>query len=299
MQTTTSWQDLLHPGDATDFFLRRPFPAFDPTTSAYSPVNALCLAELSRLVYRHDTEEESPPPQPTRTSFLVNAGFKQRQFFLSRETDTQAMLVEFGGALPFSVLVFRGTEQNINDYLTYLEIGKILLVRSKMDVHAGFSEALDSVWSEIDATLAQLNGPIFYTGHSLGAALTTLAAARHAPSAVYAFGSPRVGNQAFISSLCNVPIYWIVDNEDVITTVPSEAMGFRHVGTELLLIAPRHKFFLNHFFYPPELLADHAPINYVDRICTPFHSGEQQCIESSGLLNKAHPHEHNRYALSS
>jgi len=266
LQTTTSWQDLLHPGDATDFFLRRPFPTFDPTISAYSTVNALWLAELSRLVYRHDIEEESPPPQPTRTSFLVNAGFKQRQFFLSRETDTQAMLVEFGGTSPFTVLVFRGTEQNIKDYLADLEIGKFLLVRNKKDVHAGFTEALDSVWSEIDAALAKLNCPIFYTGHSLGAALATLAAARHAPSAVYTFGSPRVGNQAFIASLCNVPIYRIVDDEDVVTTVPSEALGFRHVGTELLLIAPRHKFFLNHFFDPPKRLADHAPINYVDRI---------------------------------
>jgi len=266
MQAITSWQDLLHPGDATDFFLRRPFPAFDPTTSAYSPVNALWLAELSRLVYRHDTEEESPPPQPTRTSFLVNAGFKLRQFFLSWETDTQAMLVEFEGTSLFAVLVFRGTEQNIKDCLTDLETGNVSLVGNKKDVHAGFTEALDSVWSEIDAALAQINCPIFYTGHSLGAALATLAAARHAPRAVYTFGSPRVGNQAFIDSLCNVPVYRIVDDEDVITTVPSEELGFRHVGTELLLIAPRHKFFLDHFFGPPKILADHAPINYVDRI---------------------------------
>lgn len=266
MQTTTSWQDLLHPGDAIDFFLRRPFPTFDPTASAYSPVNALWLAELSRLVYRHDTEEENPPPQPTRTSFLVNAGFKQRQFFLSRETDTQAMLVEFEGTSPFAVLVFRGAEQNIKDYLTYLEIGKLLLVGNKKDVHAGFTEALDSLWREIDAALAQLNCPIFYTGHSLGAALATLAAARHAPSAVYTFGSPRVGNQAFAASLCKVPIYRIVDDEDVVTTAPSEALGFRHVGTELRLIAPIHEFSINSFFDPPKLLADHASINYVDRI---------------------------------
>jgi hypothetical protein len=266
MPTTTSWQDLLHPGDATDFFLRRPFPAFDPTTSAYSPVNALWLAELSRLAYRHDTEEASPAPQPTRTSFLENAGFRQLQFFISQETDTQAMLVEFEGTSPFTALVFRGIELNIKDYLTYLEIGKYLLLRHKTDMYAGFTEALDSVWREIDAALAPLNCPIFYTGHSLGAALATLAAARHAPSALYTFGSPRVGNQAFIDSLCNVPIYRIVDDEDVVTTVPSATLGFRHVGTELRLIAPRHKFFLNLFFGPPKTLADHAPINYVDRI---------------------------------
>jgi triacylglycerol lipase len=176
------------------------------------------------------------------------------------------MLVEVGGTSPFAVLVFRGTEQNIKDYLTDLEVGKLSLVKNKKDVHEGFTEALDSVWSEIDGVLAQYNCPIFYTGHSLGAALATLAAARHAPSAVYTFGSPRVGNQAFIASLCNVPIYRIVDDEDVVTTVPSEAKGFRHVGTEVRLIAPRQEYLLNQFFDPPKLLADHAPVNYVDRI---------------------------------
>ena len=246
--------------------MRRPFPAFDLTTHVYSPVNALWLAELSRLVYRHDAEEDVPPPLPTRTHFLEHAGFKQRQFFLSKETGTQAMLVEFGGTSPFTVLVFRGTEQNIKDYLTDLEFGELSLVGNKKEVHAGFTEALDSVWREIDAALAPLNCPIFYTGHSLGAALATLAAARHAPSALYTFGSPRVGNQAFIALLCNVPIYRIVDDEDVVMTVPSEALGFRHVGTELLLIAPSQELFLNHFFDPPKPLADHAPINYVDRI---------------------------------
>lgn len=268
MRTTTSWHDLLHPGDATDFFLRRPFPSFDPTTNAYSPVNALWLAELSRLVYRHDTEEENSPPQPTRTHFLEHVGFKQRQFFLSRETGTQAMLVEFGGASPFAVLVFRGTEQNIQDYLTDLEFGELLLVRNKKEVHDGFTEALDSVWGEMDTALAQLHCPIFYTGHSLGAALATLAAARHAPNAVYTFGSPRVGNPAFIASLSKVPIYRVVDDEDVVTTVPSEGLGYRHVGAELRLIAPKHIFFWNLFFGPPKRIADHAPINYVDRIKT-------------------------------
>lgn len=266
MQTDTSWQDLLHPGDATDFFMRRPFPAFDPTTPAYSPVNALWLAELSRLVYRHDAEEDSPPPQPTRTQFLENAGFSQRQFFLSKETGTQAMLAECGRPSPFTVLVFRGTEQNIKDYLTDLEFGELSLVKNKKEVHAGFIEALDSVWHEMTAAIAQINCPTFYTGHSMGAALATLAAARHAPSAVYTFGSPRVGNQAFIASLSNVPIYRIVDDEDIVTTVPSEVLGFRHVGTELRLPSISPTLSPDHVFGPPKPLADHAPINYVDRI---------------------------------
>lgn len=266
MQTATSWQDLLHPGDATDFFSRRPLPPFEPGTNGYSPVNALWLAELSRLVYRHDVEENIPPPQPTRTSFLINAGFRQRQFFFSRETNTQAMLAEFDVAAPFAVLVFRGTEQTFKDYLVNLEIGMPPLEQSKIRVHDGFAKALDSVWREIDAALARLTCPIFYTGHSLGAALATLAAARRAPKAVYTFGSPRVGNQAFAASLGNIPIHRIVDDGDIVATLPPEAMGFRHVGTEHRLVAPESKFSLRHLFDPPKPLADHAPVNYVDRI---------------------------------
>ena len=75
---TTTWQDLLDPGGATDFFSRREFPPFEPEAAAeYNHANALWLAELSRLVYRHDVEEDTPVPQPTRTSFLEKAGLKQ------------------------------------------------------------------------------------------------------------------------------------------------------------------------------------------------------------------------------
>ncbi|MDD5365441.1 MAG: lipase family protein [Gallionellaceae bacterium] len=266
MQTDTSWQDLLHPGDATDFFMRRPFPAFDPSTHVYSPINALRLAELSRLVYRHDAEEDDPAPQPTRSHFLDSAGFRQRQFFLSKETGTQAMLVEFAGTAAFTVLVFRGTEQHIKDYLTDLEFGKLSPFGSGKETHAGFTAALDSVWDEIAPAIVRPDGPMFYTGHSLGAALATLAAARQAPRAVYTFGSPRVGNQAFVASLDHVPIHRIVDDEDIVTTVPSEVLGFRHVGTEVRLTAPEHESSIMRVFEPPKPWADHAPVNYVDRL---------------------------------
>jgi len=88
MFITQAWQDLLFPGNAKDFFERRDFPEFEPDAKGYSPINALWLAELSRLIYRHDKEEDIPPPMPTRTSFLIKKELRQRQFFLSWETDT-------------------------------------------------------------------------------------------------------------------------------------------------------------------------------------------------------------------
>lgn len=274
MFTTQAWQDLLFPGNATDFFKRRAFPAFEPETKGYSPVNALWLMELCRLIYRHDKEEDIPPPQPTRTSFLPQAKLRQRQFFLSWETDTQAMLAESTGTPSFAVLVFRGTEQTPKDAFIDVNVGRVPLVKDKIDVHDGFQKALDSVWSEIEAALRQLpNGcPVFYTGHSLGAALATLAAkeslAIKPPRAVYTFGSPRVGNQQFADSLNSTTVYRVVDDEDIVTTIPPEKIlgmntGFVHVGELHQLTGQPMQ---HQFFDPPKPLVDHAPINYVLRI---------------------------------
>lgn len=264
MRNATTWKDLLHPGDATDFFARRTFPPFDPSGNGYNPVNALWLAELSRLAYRHDKEESGPPPQPTRIDFLERAGFTQCEFFLSEDKDTQAMLVVYGGATPFAVLAFRGTEQTIGDYITDLNTGMPPFRNPEIVVHKGFREALAPVWGSINAALDRLACPVFYTGHSLGGALATLAAAHRAPRAVYTFGSPRVGNQAFVDTLAAIPIHRFVDDSDIVTTIPPESIGFRHAGTEHRLSAPINT--PSGLSWPPKFLADHAPINYVDRI---------------------------------
>jgi hypothetical protein len=279
-RSKTTWQDLLRPGDAQDFFSRIPFPPFDPSISEYSQTNASWLAELCRLVYRHDVEEDATPPQPTRTTFLHSAQLRQRRFFQSKSgvrSDTQALLVTSGEPPRFAVLVFRGTEQRLKDFISDLEIG-LPPLGNEIDVHDGFERALDSVWPEIDRELKTLACPLFYTGHSLGAALATLAAERRAPRAVYTLGSPRVGNQAFVTSLRNVTIHRVVDDLDVVATVPPEGLGFRHAGIEVRLAEPApiaSSGFLGRLlqrlaglFGPPKFLADHAPINYVDRIAT-------------------------------
>ena len=140
--------------------------------------------------------------------------------------------------------------------------------KNNSDVHEGFRKALDSVWGEIEAELELLpeNCPVFYTGHSLGAALATLAAANHPPRALYTFGSPRVGNQLFVDSLNKVPIYRIVDDEDFVANLPPGGMGFQHAGEEQKLFGDQANHSHHHFFDPPKPLADHAPANYVDRI---------------------------------
>ena len=241
MTLVTTWKDLLRPGDATNFFTRDPRPRFDPALRTYDPANAWWLAELCRLIYRHDVGERRPPPHLTRSSFLTKVGLRQVAFFDLRDfrRDLETLPTPVGGA--------------------------------GVRVHDGFLRALDSVWDGILPALDSLPGPMFFAGHSLGAALATLAASRRAPDAVYAFGSPRVGNEAFAASLATVPLYRVVDDADLVATLPPEELGFRHAG-ELHRLVPAKglKFnllrWLQGLLSPPKPLADHAPIHYVDRI---------------------------------
>ncbi|MDH4199296.1 MAG: hypothetical protein OEV66_02860 [Spirochaetia bacterium] len=270
----TTWQDLLNPGAAGDFFTRRNIPAFNPATGEYSRANALWLAELSRLVYRPDIEEMASPPQPVRKLYLEKAQLRQRRFFYSKETSTQAFLVEPLDSPKFGALVFRGTEQNPKDFISDIKLNLTPISASDKAVHEGFAEALDSVWAEINRELSLVNYPVFYTGHSLGAALATLAASRRAPKAVYTFGSPLVGNSAFVASIAHIPVHRVVDDQDAVTWVPPEILGYRHAGKlqllsdpdKISLLDPRTWYKIWPFGSPPKPLADHAPVNYVDRI---------------------------------
>ncbi|MEO8135818.1 MAG: lipase family protein, partial [Betaproteobacteria bacterium] len=161
----------------------------------------------------------------------------------------------------------RGTEQGLADWMTNLSLGKKRWEQGPARVHGGFLRALDSVWDEIAAELDRLSCPLFYTGHSLGGALATLAGARRTPVAIYTFGSPRVGDAAFVTLTAGLPIHRVDDDRDVVPTVPPQWLGFRHAGAlktvrESGIGEPEGETTGG----PPKFLADHAPINYVDRV---------------------------------
>lgn len=247
-------------------------PPFESDATGYSAANALWLAELSRLVYRQDEEEVADPPKPTRREFLAKRRLSQKAFFLSPETDTQAMLVEREVDPKFAVLVFRGTEQKLKEFITDLRVGGDALGRDGYAIHDGFRTALESVWPRIEPAIDGLTSPLFYCGHSLGAALATLAAEKRRPQALYTFGSPLVGNGVFAATLNGLPVFRVVDDWDLVTTVPPEAFGFEHVGEVRKLVEPPRGFSFNPIdwlrlaFSPAKPLADHAPVNYVDRL---------------------------------
>lgn len=265
MTRVVTWNDLLKPGHASAFFSRDPMPPFEIAATSYSAANAWWLAELSRLVYRRD-----PSGPRSRRDFLQQAGFEEISFFGSEVTGTGALLAMNRSPAPFAVLVFRGTEQKIQDFLHDADTWPVPAFGGSVLVHRGFKRALNSVWTQIAAALDKLDCPVFYTGHSLGAALATLAAVRRAPQAVYAYGSPRVGDSRFVAKLRGVQVYRVVHGDDIVASVPIESFGFRHAGVEHRIGTRSRLTDFNvatvwdQLLAPPRALADHAPINYVD-----------------------------------
>jgi len=76
---------------------------------------------------------------------------------------------------------------------------------------------------------------VWFTGHSLGAALATLAASRYQTAGVYTFGSPLVGNQSFAAAFNAVfhdgagsRSFRYVNDHDVVTQVPPGPLAFPH-----------------------------------------------------------------------
>jgi triacylglycerol lipase len=81
----------------------------------------------------------------------------------------------------------------------------------------------------------QLKGrKLVITGHSLGASMATIIAARlnvgdFIVDGLYTYGSPRVGNDKFRDSL-DVQHYRFVNNSDDVTKIPFYHWGYRHHG---------------------------------------------------------------------
>ncbi|KAM7211157.1 Alpha/Beta hydrolase fold [Rhypophila decipiens] len=103
-------------------------------------------------------------------------------------------------------------------------------------VHAGFASA----WSEPPPARQNPTYTVVATGHSLGGAVATLAAAylREAghPTDLYTYGSPRVGNSIFAEYVTETQglgaEYRVTHTEDPVPKLPPIATSYRHLSPE-------------------------------------------------------------------
>ena len=287
------WDALLQPGNPTGaastyFDFGGPErPRFEPRVTAYHQANAWWLAELSRWIYRQETDETDEPAHAGRRKRALHTIYlREVQFINNPDTHTQCAIVvpeAESGTEPFGILIFRGTH-HIRDWLINLKLARERW-REGGWVHSGFRAAFASVWAAVARRLETVEGPLFYTGHSLGAALAVLAAGARPPQALYTFGAPLVGDRAFADTFRAVNAYRVVNNRDIVTTVPPDEFGYRHTG-ELhyftydgrRIVNPSHDAvaadrkkddpknaarWFEQLARPPEFLADHSPCNYV------------------------------------
>ena len=132
------------------------------------------------------------------------------------------------------VLCFRGTEPDeLSDVLADLNAFPDKGIMGGY-VHNGFQNEVEKLWPDLKSHYIE-NGDkkhFFITGHSLGGAMSTIAASRFDDDVdcLYTYGSPRVGTKSFIKTI-KCPHYRHVNNNDIVTSVPPTLMLYRHHGT--------------------------------------------------------------------
>jgi triacylglycerol lipase len=214
-----------YPDDALDGFT---------VTSDFTPQNAQAMMWLSQLAY--ETAHRGKVDEILTAFKLKMRAFGTNDRITGLPPGSACFIVAGGRGATF--VTFAGTDPLkiqawITDFTVALEPNVL---------HKGFADAVETVWPVIEAAIRNRGAaeqPLFFTGHSMGAALATLAAARalqagFRASAVYTFGGPRVGGQDFFNfytpDLSDLT-FRLVDGDDVVATVPPSLGGnFRHVG---------------------------------------------------------------------
>jgi pimeloyl-ACP methyl ester carboxylesterase len=202
---------------------------FDPAPAAVSPVNAWHLADASWLAYSHDDE-------------LVRAVLRDRAGLPIFEPlvggGTSGYLA---AGDTFAIVAFRGTQPD--DWRDVFGNLRALAVPFDVGhVHQGFGAAFAAIEAPLDAALARLSAdlPVWFTGHSLGGAIATLAAWRHRARAggIVTMGSPLVGTRSFCDAFdeaFGARSLRFVNDRDTVPTVPQAFLaalqgGYAHVA---------------------------------------------------------------------
>jgi triacylglycerol lipase len=244
-----------------DYFANSGQHPFQHDTKQFAMVNAWWLIEAATLVYADATFVQAQ---------LQKAGLTLANFFDNK--GTQCLVATNDN---FIIVAFRGTEVSprsdahdaLRGRLDFRNIYTDLATDARFkladfapgaQVHGGFKAALDDVWEAHDGNeglrvyLSHLNDDgrartLWFTGHSLGGALATLAIARCGVQdldvqGLYTFGSPLVGDSGFgkffadlLANKFQIEHYRFVNNQDFITTVPPEAFHYQHTGALKLI----------------------------------------------------------------
>nr|MBF0222139.1 lipase family protein [Desulfobulbaceae bacterium] len=203
---------------------------FEYQTTEFSLHKAFSLARAADLAYKNPAEIKSVVHD--------HWGMDTVTCFDEPTLGTQGYVMSNDTAI---VVAFRGTQitrpEDISTDLKFFPVDGPYAGQ----VHSGFLNALNRAWPEVEQAVASSrtrSKSLWFTGHSLGAALATLAVAKlrdiNTPVAgLYTFGQPRTGNRVFarnFNSDFGKYAFRFVNNNDVVTRIPPRELQYSHVG---------------------------------------------------------------------
>jgi triacylglycerol lipase len=188
---------------------------------------SLLFAKLSSIAYNNLKEAKSHAKKLgfTTTEFYEKDGAQAYRFMNKDDL----------------VIACRGTQPSeFNDLKADLKALPVM-AETVGRVHIGFKTEVDDLWPMIEEDInrkVNVSKTLWFTGHSLGAAMATIMASRakhnvelNDPVELFTYGSPRVGWRMYCNSLNVIHHRW-KNNNDIVTTVPLAVMGFKHHGTQ-------------------------------------------------------------------
>lgn len=181
---------------------------------------ALIAAKLSAYAYKSEK---------AATNAAKKLGFKWVKL-ISRD-GAEVLVAKDRNDLWFA---FRGTEPSkLNDITADLKLIKNA-AQAGGKVHSGFQQEVNDLWMDVLAEIEhndqlKIRKDVYMTGHSLGAAMATIAATRYQPHELFTFGSPRVGGSKFIRNIKCSHLRFM-NNNDIVCRIPPAWLGFKHHG---------------------------------------------------------------------
>jgi hypothetical protein len=273
--------------DPTREALYRPerFDTIFKAGQTYSPIQL--AVEAARLAYYR--AEETPAEEARLKEALARVGFTNLTLFGDADSGAAAFAAR-RSTDGMALLSFRGTQpDDCRNIKKDLEADLVAWPESAGLVHRGFADAVRALTPQILEWIETSKpdpGKLIFTGHSLGAAMATLAASIWQSAWLVTLGSPRVGDAAFAETVRTTRIVRFVDCCDVVTRLPPKVGGYTHVKAsryltrnastvenpdESFVIADRFRARVDYFvryswkFWRNVLFrgfADHAPTNY-------------------------------------
>lgn len=214
-------------------------PSVDPLYTNLHKGNAYWMARFSSEVYKRkndgkpDTDAILESLKSDDSDFCSVIGFNKRS--------AQAVLIEHKNYL---CIAFRGTEtEDILDHIWACPVNKLF-----GRFHKGYWHEVDAVWGKINREYEKLQAnkenkkPLLITGHSLGGAMATIAAARFICenvednkilTSLYTFGQPRamdISTAPKYDSKISDRYHRFHNYGDMVPTIPNRSTGYSHAG---------------------------------------------------------------------